>query len=144
MLILILIILIIVTIFSIFREFDEIASYTLTLAIVDFVVIIIVTVLLVNTRVIDNKIELYTEQNKKIENQVEIAVKNYMNFESDTYKDLKIDSYITLANLYPELKSNELVQQQINLYLDNNKKIISLNEKKINKKIYAWWLYFGK
>lgn len=144
MLILILIILIIVAIFSIFKYFDEIGAATLSLAIVDFVVIIIVTVALVNTRAIDNKIELYTEQNKKIENQVEIAVKNYMNFESDTYKDLKIDSYITLANLYPELKSNVLVQQQINLYLDNNKKIISLNEKKINKKIYAWWLYFGK
>jgi len=95
--------------------------------------------------VIDNKIELYTKQNKEIENKVESVVKQYMEHENKTFTDLKTEeSYITLVTLYPELKSDELIKQEINLYENNNKKIIKLKENKINGRIYKWWLYFGK
>lgn len=100
---------------------------------------------LVECRVIDKKIELYNNQNKEIEEKVEIVVKEYMQHESNTFKGLKTDeSYIALVTLYPELKADKLIQQEIDLYEENNNKIIDLKEKKINAIIYKWWLYFGK
>lgn len=99
---------------------------------------------LLDAKLADKKIELYQEQNSKIEEQMEVAVKTYMEYEKETYTDLKVDSYIMIANKYPELKSDKLVQEQINLYMENNKKITQLKENKIDKSIYRFWLYFGK
>ena len=99
---------------------------------------------IVSGRVIDKKIYLYKNQNKNIEKKIELVVKEYKNFEKDTFTELKSESYITLVNLYPELKSDKMVQQQINLYTKNNKKITELKEEKINITIYKWWVYFGK
>ena len=67
-----------------------------------------------------------------------------MNFEKDTLTEFKTDSYIQLVNLYPDLKSNELIQNQINLYEKNNKKITELKTDKLNISNYKWWVYFGK
>ena len=100
---------------------------------------------LININVIDEKIKLYTTQNKEIESKVEEVVKQYMKHEHNTFVDLKTDtSYMTLVTLYPELKSDDLIKHEIDLYEKNNKKIISLKEQKINKSVYKWWLYFGK
>lgn len=90
-----------------------------------------------------NKISMYQEENTKIETQIGDLVKNYMDYESDTYKEFKNESSITLVNLYPELKSDELVQKQMNIYLSNNDKIKELKEKEIDTKIGKWLLYFG-
>lgn len=100
---------------------------------------------LVNLTVIDEKIELYSNQNKDIENKVEVVVKQYMEHENKTFTELKTgESYITLVTLYPELKSDKLIESEIKLYKENNKKITKLKEQKINGKIYKWWIYFGK
>lgn len=100
---------------------------------------------LVNLTVIDEKIELYSNQNKDIENKVEVVVKQYMEHENKTFTELKMDeSYITLVTLYPDLKSDKLIENEIKLYEENNKKITKLKEQKINGKIYKWWIYFGK
>ena len=62
----------------------------------------------------------------------------------DTYGELKNESSITLVSLYPDLKSDELVKKQIEVYESNNKEIREMKEKKINLKVLKWWLYFGK
>lgn len=98
----------------------------------------------VNERVIDNKIELLEKQNTEIEEKVELTVKTYMAFEKDTLKEFKIGSYMQIANLYPDLKSNELIQSQINLYEKNNEKILELMNEKADISNYKWWLYFGR
>ena len=95
-------------------------------------------------RIVDQKIKMYQQQNKEIEEKIEVVVKNYMDFENDTFTDLKSDSYINLVSLYPDLKSDELVKQQIALYTQNNNTITELKEEKLNETIYRWWLYFGK
>lgn len=99
---------------------------------------------LVSGRYIDQKIDMYTEENTNIENQINELVKQYMDYESDTYSDFKGDSAITLVTLYPELKSDELVKSQIDIYTNNNQKIRELKENKIDLKSAKWWLYFGK
>ena len=45
--------------------------------------------------------------------------------------------------MYPEIKSDDLVTRQINLYIENNKQIKSLKSQKLNYHLMAWWLYFG-
>lgn len=117
----------------------------LFLLVIEIIPLLVLVGLLINTRAVDQKIELYVQQNKEIESKVENAVKQYMEHENKTFTGLKTDeSYITLVSLYPELKSDELIKEEIKLYEKNNKKIISLKEENINKTIYKWWIYFGK
>ena len=72
---------------------------------------------------IDEKIAMYQEENTEIEEQIDMLVQNYMQYESDTYGDLKGNDAVTLVSLYPDLKSDGLVQKQIEVYTTNNKKI---------------------
>lgn len=112
-----------------------------------FVICLIVTAvfggLVINGRTLDSKIAMYTEENQKIEEDMNILVEQYMNYESNTYGDLRSESSITLVSLYPELKADTLVEKQIEVYTANNKKIKELKEKLINISNYKWWLYFG-
>lgn len=96
-----------------------------------------------NGKTIDEKIVMYQEENNKIEKQIDTLVSNYMNYESDTYEKIESESSITLVSMYPELKSDKLVEEQISVYEENNKKIREFKEDKINLKVKKWWLYFG-
>ena len=84
----------------------------------------------------------------KIEQDITTIVKDYMNYEKDTYKiaseQIENSSLLVLTELYPDLKSNELVKKQIEIYTENNNKIKQLKEEKINNQICKWWLYFGE
>ena len=93
--------------------------------------------------VIDEKITLYEVENEKIELIVEKAVESYKNYESKFYIDYSTEDLITTIFSYPELKSDELLQQQIELYIDNNNQIKDLQKEKLDCKVLAWWLYFG-
>lgn len=108
---------------------------------------IIATVFLITSvrslNVIDDKIAMYESQNAKIEEQISDVVERYMEYESGVFTEVSSDSAITLVALYPDLKSDALVESQIELYTDNNRKITELMEKKINGSVTRWWLYFG-
>ena len=99
-------------------------------------------------KVADVKIAMYEEENTKIEQDISIIVKDYTNYEKDTYKvaseQIENSSLLVLTELYPDLKSNELVKKQIDVYIDNSNKIKQLKEEKINNQICKWWLYFGE
>lgn len=114
---------------------------------VGFVICLIITAifagLVINGRTINSKIEMYSEENQKIEDDMDVLVEQYMNYESGTYGELKSESSITLVSLYPELKADTLVEKQIEVYVVNNEKIKTLKEKLINVSNYRWWLYFG-
>lgn len=99
---------------------------------------------------IDKKIAMYEEENNSIQNSITTIVQNYMNYESNTYiESLKeIDTsnldIMIATQIYPDLKANELVNKQIEIYQDNNNKIKQLKEQKFSGEIAKWWLYFGK
>ena len=99
---------------------------------------------LIDARDVDDRIAMYEEQNAEIESQVETAVKLYMSHEDEVFDSASPESYITLVSLYPELKSDALIQKQIELYTDNNEKICELKEEKITAQRSKFWLYFGK
>lgn len=113
------------------------------IGIVEIITICSIILIMVNGITASEKIKMYQTENNKIENQIGELVKGYMDYESETYKNFKNESSITMVNLYPDLKSNELVQKQMNIYLTNNDKIKELNEKEIDTKIGKWLLYFG-
>ena len=92
---------------------------------------------------IDSKITMYQEENTKIEQQVANVVTQYQEYETKTFIAVAPEDLMTLVSLYPELKSDKLVQKQIDVYVDNSKKIKSLKERQIDGKVVKWWLYFG-
>ena len=94
-------------------------------------------------KIIDDKIALYQEENTEIENQINIIVEKYQNYEKNTFENCKIEDPTMVFAMYPELKSDDLVTQQINLYVENNKQIKSLKSQKLDYRLMAWWLYFG-
>lgn len=107
---------------------------------VSFILLIVILIHTYNyyatTTIADQKIKLYAEQNKDIENKVGLVVDKYLKHEKDTYAELKPKTKITLASTYPELQSNKLVQQQIQLYNENNKKITKCKLQKIRARFY--------
>lgn len=113
------------------------------LGIIDLIVIVFIITIFTNGKVAPPKIKMYQEENTKIEMQIDELVKNYMEYEGKTLKDFKGESSIALVSLYPNLKSDELVKKQINIYVENNKKIKELKESEIEMKIGKWLLYFG-
>ena len=113
------------------------------IGVTEVIIIVVIIAFMTNGITASEKIKMYQTENKKIENQIGELVKGYMDYESETYKNFKNESSITMVNLYPNLKSNELVQKQMNIYLTNNDKIKELNEKEIDTKIGKWLLYFG-
>lgn len=93
---------------------------------------------------IPEMISMYEEENDQIESQIGELVNKYMEYEGSTFKDLKNEDSVALVSLYPELKSDTLVEKQIEVYIENNKKIKNLKKKQIELSTYKWWLYFGK
>lgn len=93
---------------------------------------------------IDDKIAMYEEENASIEESIDVTVKNYMNFETSTYDELKDKDAMNLVSLFPELKSDTLVQKQIEVYVKNNDRIKELKEEKIELQKVKFYLYFGR
>ena len=95
-------------------------------------------------KVINQKISMYQTENRNIEEQVDAVVKQYMEHEDNTFETARSKDTMTLVSLYPELKSDSLVKEQISVYNKNNAQIKKLKEKKIDVSVAKWWLYFGK
>lgn len=93
--------------------------------------------------IVNDKIDLYREENEKIEQQIATLVSTYMEHEAETFKSLKNEDAITLINLYPDLKSSELVSKELEIYIANNNKIKELETEKLQYKVIAFWLFLG-
>lgn len=93
----------------------------------------------------DKQIAVLEQRNDEVVSQIETLVKQYLEYESSTYKELKpnADTLIALAN-YPELKGNEFVQTQIQIILENQKKITGLKLEKASLAAYKLWLFMSE
>ena len=98
---------------------------------------------LIDTRFIDQKIKIYEEENEKIEKDVDFIVAKYMEHENETFDMSEVGSTTVLVQMYPELKSNELVSKQIDIYNENNKKIKKLKLEKVENQKAKFYLYLG-
>lgn len=145
MLTLIFIILIILTVESVKDWEEEVADFTGFFAVIAGIAVIIVTACLVDvTYRTDEMIQIYTEENEEVEKKLENAVQNYMQYEKDIMISVSPDTdTISLISLYPDLKSDRLVESEIETYISNNDKIKELREGKTMKSIYKFLLFFG-
>lgn len=116
-------------------------SVSLTSVIILLIAIIVVGANYSQSMVIDDKIALYQEENQKIETSIDVTVQQYKNYEQETFEKCKTDPTMVLV-MYPELKSNELITKQIDVYINNNEKIKKLKGDKLAYKVYDWWLFF--
>lgn len=96
----------------------------------------------------DQKIQMCEEENKRIELQVEITVNQYLEYEQGIIDKIDISKYsgdklLLISQLYPDLKANTLLQQQLELYVKNNDQIRKLKLDKLNNSKWKFWLYFG-
>ena len=111
------------------------------------VVVLIATIavgaMVVNESVLDDKIAMYTEENTAIEQQIAECVERYQEYEQGVFEKVSPTDAVAVVTLYPELKSDTLVQAQIETYVKNNNMIKQLKEKKIDASVRKWWLYFG-
>ena len=91
------------------------------------------------------RLAIYEEQNKNVLEQLEPLVNKYMDFEKDTFKDLKPSSenLLLLSQTYPELKSDTFVQTQINIILKNQRKITDLRLSIASLNAYKLWIGVG-
>ena len=113
------------------------------LGVVSFIAIIALGINVKSLSVIDDRITMYEEENARIEQQIADVVEQYQKYETDIFMEVAPESAVTMVSLYPELKSDSLVQTQIEVYVENNKTIKYLKDKQIKGDVYRWWLYFG-
>lgn len=91
------------------------------------------------------QIQMYEEENKKIEAQISEAVRVYLAHESEVYSNIKLpdDSLVSIVAAIPELNSSQLISKQIEILENNNAKIKELKDKVAQLSESKWWLYFG-
>lgn len=93
---------------------------------------------------IPKKIAMYEEENQKIESKISTTVEKYMQYEKNIiYEVSPEDDTMVLVSLYPDLKSDQLIQSEIDTYIQNNNTIKELKASIINVSIYKFLVYFG-
>lgn len=89
----------------------------------------------------DTKIDIYVKENTEINTAIETYVESYKEHEKTTFGTTT--DAVDIILMYPELKSDELVSKQLDIYMENKKNIIKLELEKANVSIYRRILYFG-
>lgn len=92
---------------------------------------------------INNRLTVLEEQNQIVLSQIEPLVQHALNYESNTYKDFKLDApkLIAFTQLYPDLKANSFLNKQIDIILANQEEIKQLKLEKASLNAYHFWLW---
>lgn len=95
---------------------------------------------------IDNRLSILEEQNQIVLSQIEPLVQRALEYESNTYKDFKLDAakVIAFTQLYPDLKANDFLNRQIDIILANQAEIKQLKLDKVSLNAYHFWLWTPK
>jgi hypothetical protein len=116
-----------------------------------FVVFLCVTAIAVGVynydkSTIDNRLSILEEQNQIVLSQIEPLVQRALEYESNTYKDFKLDAnqLIAFTQLYPDLKANDFLNRQIDIILANQAEIKQLKLDKASLNAYHFWLWTPK
>lgn len=115
------------------------------LAISALVLIVLIGVYSFNKPTISNKIEMYEEENKKVETQLVESVNMWLTHQETTFESISsIDGVTTYLVKYPELKGDSLVDELMETYKNNYKEIKQLKSREINLEGIAKIGWFGK
>lgn len=92
---------------------------------------------------IQEKIQIYEEQNAQIEQSIDAAVKAYCEHEQITYVQMSDGAVALVAAAYPELASSELVKTQMEVWTSNSHELKDLKSKLVDFNKARYFLYFG-
>lgn len=88
-----------------------------------------------------DKIKSYEEGKIRIEKEMGTMVNAYMDYEKDNVKRVSDKDAVSYVTVIPELKSSDLVKQEMALYADYDKRIMKLKEKQADAKFAKFLLY---
>lgn len=98
---------------------------TVVLSIISEIIVVIAIILsaigISKLKISDELIKMYETENSNIQKQVSEIIENYKTYEKDAYTEslekinIKDTDILVLAQLYPNLKSNDLVKEQIKI-----------------------------
>ena len=92
---------------------------------------------------IQEKIEIYEDQNAQIEQSIDAAVKAYCEHEQITYTQMSDGAVALVAAAYPELASSELVKTQMEVWTSNSSELKDLKSDLVDFHRAQYFLYFG-
>ena len=92
---------------------------------------------------IEEKIQIYEDQNTQIEQSIDAAVKAYCEHEQITYVQMSDGAIALVAAAYPELASSELVKTQMEVWTSNSNELKDLKSKLVDFHRAQYFLYFG-
>lgn len=92
---------------------------------------------------IQEKIEIYEDQNAQIEQSIDAAVQAYCEHEQITYVQMSDGAVALVAAAYPELASSELVKTQMEVWTSNSKELKDLKSDLVDFHRAQYFLYFG-
>lgn len=91
------------------------------------------------------QIEVLEENNKELLAELEPVIEKYLNYESGTLTNLKINSDTLISySVYPELKGNEFVLEQVRIIKNNNREIKDKKLALASLESYRIWLFMGE
>jgi hypothetical protein len=147
MLYIILIIGIIGIIWGEFQEHDGILILSFAVSFISFIAILIAGATYnYDSTTINSRLSVLEEQNTTVLTQIEPLVQQALEYESNTYKDFKLDAakIIAFTQLYPDLKANDFLKKQIDIILANQEEIKQLKLDKASLNAYSFWLWTPK
>ena len=92
---------------------------------------------------IQEKIQIYEDQNTQIEQSIDAAVKAYCEHEQITYVQMSDGAVALVAAAYPELASSELVKTQMEVWTSNSSELKDLKSDLVDFHRAQYFLYFG-
>lgn len=92
---------------------------------------------------IQEKIEIYEDQNAQIEQSIDATVQAYCEHEQITYVQMSDGAVALVAAAYPELASSELVKTQMEVWTSNSSELKDLKSDLVDFHRAQYFLYFG-
>lgn len=93
---------------------------------------------------IDSKIAIYEEENAIIEESIKIAIKSYIDCESDVNTKLNVQDIVNIMFVFNEIEVEIPLQKQVEVYVSNTERLKNLKKEKDEQSKIKWLLYFGK
>jgi hypothetical protein len=147
MLYILLIIGLILFIIGLIKDEEVLGGFGLAILVVAiFVLLVVGGVYNYQSSTIDNRLNVVEEQNQIVLSQIEPLVRQALEYESNTYKEFKLDAakIIAFTQLYPDLKANSFLNKQIDIILANQQEIKQLKLDKASLNAYHFWLWTPK
>ena len=130
-----------------FRDHDGILILSFVVGFISLISILVAGgIYNYDSTTINSRLAVLEEQNTTVLTQIEPLVQQALEYESNTYKDFKLDvaKIIAFTQLYPDLKANSFLNKQIDIILANQQEIKQLKLDKASLNAYHFWLWTPK